>query len=80
MLREKNRTSITLARIMIDEYNILKMFCDEAIDITCYALNWLFHSGYLRCPLCVAIGHLVHLYSLGYSVSIIIINNIRYVI
>jgi hypothetical protein len=42
LLREKNRTSITLARIMIDEYNILKMFCDEAIDITCYALNWLF--------------------------------------
>jgi hypothetical protein len=41
-VERKNRTLITLARTMIDEYNTLERFWVEAINTACYASNRLF--------------------------------------
>jgi transposase InsO family protein len=42
VVERKNRTLITLARTMIDEYNTPERFWAEAINTTCYASNRLF--------------------------------------
>jgi transposase InsO family protein len=42
VVERKNRTLITLARIMIDEYNTPERFWAEAVNTACYASNRLF--------------------------------------
>jgi transposase InsO family protein len=42
VVERKNMTLITLARIMIDEYNTLERFWAEAVNTACYASNKLF--------------------------------------
>ena len=42
VVERKNRTLITLARTMIDEYNTPERFWAKAINTTCYASNRLF--------------------------------------
>jgi transposase InsO family protein len=42
VVERKNKTLITLARTMIDEYNTLERFLAEAVNTTCYASNRLF--------------------------------------
>jgi transposase InsO family protein len=42
VVERKNRTLITLARTMIDEYNTPERFWAEAVNIACYASNRLF--------------------------------------
>jgi transposase InsO family protein len=42
VVKRKNRTLITLARTMIDEYNTPERFWAEAVNTTCYASNRLF--------------------------------------
>jgi hypothetical protein len=42
VVERKNRTLITLARTMIDEYNIPERFWAEAVNTACYASNRLF--------------------------------------
>jgi transposase InsO family protein len=42
VVERNNRTLITLARTMIDEYNTLERFWVEAINTVCYASNRLF--------------------------------------
>jgi transposase InsO family protein len=43
----KNRTLITLARTMLDEYNTPEKLWAEAINTTCYASNRLFLQKFL---------------------------------
>ena len=43
----KNRTLITLARIMLDEYNTSKALWAEVINTACYASNRLFLQKFL---------------------------------
>jgi hypothetical protein len=45
-----NRTLITLARTMIDEYNTLEMFWAKAVNTACYASNRLFPHRLLDNP------------------------------
>jgi hypothetical protein len=47
LLKGKNRTLVTLARTMIDEYNTPERFWAEAVNTACYASNRLFLTGYL---------------------------------
>jgi hypothetical protein len=42
VVERKNKTLITLARTMIDEYNTPERFWAEAINTTCYTSNRLF--------------------------------------
>ncbi|WVZ96842.1 hypothetical protein U9M48_042425 [Paspalum notatum var. saurae] len=42
VVERKNRTLITLARSMLDEYGTSEKFWAEAINTTCYASNWLY--------------------------------------
>jgi hypothetical protein len=42
VVERKNRTLITLARTMIDEYNTPERFWTEAVNTACYASNKLF--------------------------------------
>jgi transposase InsO family protein len=42
VVERKNRTLITLARTMIDEYNTPERFWAEAVNTSCYASNRLF--------------------------------------
>ena len=42
IVERKNRTLITLARTMLDEYNTPEALWVEAINTTCYAYNRLF--------------------------------------
>ena len=42
VVERKNRTLITLARTMLDEYNTPKALWAKAINTTCYASNHLF--------------------------------------
>jgi transposase InsO family protein len=42
VVERKNRTSITLARTMIDEYNTPERFWVEAVNTACYSSNRLF--------------------------------------
>jgi transposase InsO family protein len=42
VVERKNRTLITLARTMINEYNTPKMFWAEAVNAACYVSNKLF--------------------------------------
>jgi hypothetical protein len=42
VVERKNRTLITLARIMIDEYNTPERFWAEVVNTTCYASNMMF--------------------------------------
>ena len=42
VVERKNRTLITLARTMLDEYNTPKALWAEAINTVCYASNCLF--------------------------------------
>jgi transposase InsO family protein len=42
VVERKNRTLITLARTMLDEYNTLEKLWAEAINTACYASNRLF--------------------------------------
>jgi hypothetical protein len=42
VVERKNKTLITLARTMIDEYNTPKRFYVEAVNTACYASNRLF--------------------------------------
>ena len=43
----KNRTLITLARIMFDEYNTPEAICAETINTACYASNNLFLQKFI---------------------------------
>jgi transposase InsO family protein len=57
VVERKNRTSITLARIMLDEYNTHEKFWAEAINIACYASNRLFpHRLLLKTPYECSLG------------------------
>ena len=47
VVERKNRTLITLARTMLDEYNTPEALWAEAINTTCYASNRLFHQKFL---------------------------------
>jgi transposase InsO family protein len=47
VVERKNRTMITLARTMLDEYNTPQDLWAEAINITCYASNRLFPQKFL---------------------------------
>jgi transposase InsO family protein len=42
VIEKRNRTLITLARTMIDEYNTPERFWAEAVNTPCYASNMLF--------------------------------------
>jgi hypothetical protein len=42
VVERKNRTLITLARTMIDEYNTPERFWAEVVNTACYASNMLF--------------------------------------
>jgi transposase InsO family protein len=42
VVERKNRTLITLAKTMIDEYNTLERFWAKAVNTACYASNRLF--------------------------------------
>jgi hypothetical protein len=42
VVERKNRTLITLARTMIDEYNTPERFWAETVNTACYASNRLF--------------------------------------
>jgi transposase InsO family protein len=48
VVERKNRTLITLARTMIDEYNTLKRFWAEVVNTACYASNILFSHWLLE--------------------------------
>jgi hypothetical protein len=47
VVERKNRTLITLARTMLDEYNTLEKLWAEAINTACYASNRLFLQKFL---------------------------------
>ena len=47
VVERKNRTLITLARTMLDEYNTPETLWVEAINTTCYASNRLFLQKFL---------------------------------
>ena len=47
VIERKNRTLITLARTMLDEYNTPKTLWAEAINTSCYASNRLFLQKFL---------------------------------
>ena len=47
VVERKNRTLITLARTMFDEYNTLKALWAEAISTACYASKHLFLQKFL---------------------------------
>ena len=47
VVERKNRTFITLARTMLDEYNTLEALWAEAINTVCYAFNRLFLQKFL---------------------------------
>jgi hypothetical protein len=47
VVERKNRTLITLARTMLDEYNTPKKLWAEAINTACYASNHLFLQKFL---------------------------------
>ena len=47
VVERKNRTLITLARIMLDEYNTPEALWAEAINTACYASNHLFLQKFL---------------------------------
>ena len=47
VVERKNRTLITLARIMLDEYNTPKALWAEAINTACYVSNRLFLQKFL---------------------------------
>jgi hypothetical protein len=47
VVKRKNRTLITLARTMLDEYNTLEKLWAEAINTACYASNRLFLQKFL---------------------------------
>jgi transposase InsO family protein len=47
VVERKNRTLITLARTMLDEYNTPQDLWAEAINTTCYASNCLFLQKFL---------------------------------
>ena len=47
VVKRKNRTLITLARIMLDEYNTPEALWAEAINTACYASNCLFLQKFL---------------------------------
>jgi hypothetical protein len=47
VVERKNRTLITLARTMLDEYNTPEALWAEAINTTCYAANRLFLQKFL---------------------------------
>jgi transposase InsO family protein len=48
VVERKNRTLITLARTMLDEYNTPEEFWAEAINTACYASNRLFLQKFLK--------------------------------
>jgi transposase InsO family protein len=48
VVERKNRTLITLARTMTDEYNTPERFWAEAVNTACYASIDHFVTGYLR--------------------------------
>ena len=47
VVERKSRTLITLARIMLDEYNTTEALWAEAINTACYASNRLFLQKFL---------------------------------
>ena len=47
VVERKNRTLITLARIMLDEYNTPEALWAEVINTACYASNRLFLQKFL---------------------------------
>ena len=47
LVERKNRTLITLARTMLDEYNTPKTLWEEAINAACYASNCQFLQKFL---------------------------------
>ena len=47
VVKRKNRTSITLARTMLDEYNTPEALWAEAINTACYESNRLFLQKFL---------------------------------
>ena len=47
LVERKNRTLITFARTMLDEYNTPKALWTEAINTVCYASNHLFLQKFL---------------------------------
>ena len=47
VVERKNRTLITLARAMLDEYNTPEALWAEAINTACYASNRLFLQKFL---------------------------------
>ena len=47
VVERKNRTLITLARTMLDEYNTHEALWAEAINTACYASNHLFLQKFL---------------------------------
>ena len=47
VVEKKNRTLITLARTMLDEYNTPKALWAEATNTACYASNRLFLQKFL---------------------------------
>jgi transposase InsO family protein len=51
VLERKNRTLITLAGTMLDEYNTPQDLWAEAINTACYASNRLFLKSFLARPL-----------------------------
>jgi len=48
IVERKNRTLITLARTMLDEYNTSEKMWAEAINTACYASNRLFPHKFLE--------------------------------
>jgi transposase InsO family protein len=48
VVEKKNRTLITLARTMLDEYNTPKSLWAKAINTACYASNCLFVQWFLE--------------------------------
>jgi transposase InsO family protein len=48
VVERKNRTLITMARTMLDEYNVHEKFWAEAVNTACYASNRLFPHRLLK--------------------------------
>jgi transposase InsO family protein len=48
VVERKNRTLVEMARTMLDEHRTSRKFWAEAINTTCYVLNWIFLRAFMK--------------------------------